>query len=272
MFNRFNLVLYLFFCVCVMMAHSPSVDRKPRLLWSDEFDYEGLPDSTRWTYDVGDGCPNLCGWGNSELQYYTRAVKKNARVENGRLIIEAHKEKAGGSEYTSARLKSANAGSWTYGYIEVKAKLPEGRGTWPAIWMLPDSFKYGGWPSSGEIDIMEHVGFDQGTVHGTVHTGKYNHLKNTQVGSNTKVTNCNEDFHVYAINWTTDKIEFLVDGKQYHAFRNNGEGFEAWPFDHPFHLILNIAVGGGWGGREGVDESIWPQRMEIDYVRVYRSR
>ena len=140
------------------------------LVWSDEFDYTGLPNSEKWSYDVGGS-----GWGNNELQYYTENRTENARVENGNLIIEARKESYGGNNYTSARLITKSQGDWLYGKIEVRAKLPGGRGAWPAIWMLPTDWAYGGWPSSGEIDIMEYVGYDPGVVHGTVHTESYNH-------------------------------------------------------------------------------------------------
>lgn len=238
-----------------------------QLVWSDEFDYEGSPDPTLWGYDEGNGCPTFCGWGNNELQYYT-TNEKNVRVADGKLIIEAHKEDMGESKYTSAKIKSKND-AWKYAYIEVKAKLPKGRGTWPAVWMMPEASIYGGWPKSGEIDIMEHVGYDPGVVHGTVHTAAFNHIINTQVGNQVLVEDFDTVFHKYAINWTEDVIEFYLDGKKFHEFRNNGEGSDAWPFDHPFHLILNMAVGGNWGGAKGIDDSIWPQKMVVDYVRVY---
>ncbi len=144
-----------------------------KLIWSDEFNYKGLPDSTKWDYDLG----SKNGWGNNELQYYTKD-KKNARVENGRLIIEARKEKLDKFNYTSARLVTKGKASWQYGKIEVRAKLPAGRGSWPAIWMLAENMKQ--WPDDGEIDIMEHVGYDPGWVHGSIHSKKYNHVIGTQ--------------------------------------------------------------------------------------------
>jgi beta-glucanase (GH16 family) len=240
-----------------------------RLVWSDEFDYRGLPDSTKWSYDAGDGCPNLCGWGNQELQFYTERRAENARVEDGHLVIEARREHWQTREYTSARLISKGKGDWTYGRMEVRARLPKGRGTWPAIWMLPTDWAYGGWPASGEIDIMEHVGYAPDSIFGTIHTQAFNHMMYTQKSGAIVVPDAERAFHVYAIDWTAEKIYFLLDDRVYHTFRNEGTGFEAWPFDRRFHLLLNIAVGGGWGGRHGVDEQIWPQRMEIDYVRVY---
>jgi beta-glucanase (GH16 family) len=238
------------------------------VVWADEFDYTGLPDSTKWSYDVGDGCPNLCGWGNNELQHYTASRGENARVENGLLVIEARRERLGNRDYTSSRLVSRGKGDWLYGRVEVRAKLPSGVGTWPAIWMLPTEGKYGGWPASGEIDIMEHVGFAPDSVHASVHTSSYNHLKGTQRTNRIQIADAERAFHVYAMEWTAQRIDFFVDGTKYHSFANERTGSDAWPFDQPFHLILNIAVGGNWGGMKGVDEGIWPQRLEIDYVRV----
>jgi beta-glucanase (GH16 family) len=242
---------------------------KEKLVWFDEFNYEGKPDNTKWNYDLGNGCPNVCGWGNNEAQYYT-TDSKNVRVENGNLIIEAHKDSVGGKAYTSTRIISKQKGDWLYGRIEIRAKLPRGKGTWPAIWMLSTDWKYGGWPASGEIDIMEHVGYDPGVVHGTIHTEKYNHIKQTQKEGKITIADAMDQFHVYAIDWTKDKIDFFVDENLYHTVtRDPQDDFNGWPFDQKFHLIMNIAVGGNWGGKEGIDDSIWPQRMEVDYVRIY---
>ncbi|OJJ21706.1 glycoside hydrolase [marine bacterium AO1-C] len=240
-------------------------DKAWELVWSDEFDYTGLPDAERWSYDVGGS-----GWGNQELQYYTEKRTNNARVANGHLIIEAIKEDFGGMKYTSARLVSKTKGDWLYGKVEVKAKLPAGRGTWPAIWMLPTDWQYGGWPDSGEIDIMEHVGYEEGVVHGTVHTKAYHHSINTQKGASIRINDATSEFHVYSMEWTQNEIKTFVDGEAYFTFRNEGGGFAVWPFDKRFHLLLNIAVGGSWGGAQGVDDSIFPQKMEIDYIRVYQ--
>ncbi len=244
----------------------------PNLLWSDEFDKDGLVDESKWSYDLGDGCPHLCGWGNRELQYYTLQSTKNARVENGKLIIEAHKESKKKSAYTSARLITKTKGDFLYGKIEVRAKLPSGKGTWPAIWMLPtDRTKYGPWPACGEIDIMEFVGHEPDSIHGTVHTQAYNHRIFSQKGGSIAIKNLSNKFHTYTILWNEKKIEWFIDDKKYFEFQNEEKTFKEWPFDQPFHLILNLAVGGTWGGEKGVDDSIWPQRMEIDYVRVYQN-
>lgn len=242
------------------------------LLWSDEFDYTGLPDSTLWSYDVGGH-----GWGNQELQYYTERRPENARVEDGHLIIEARRDGWEGHEYTSARLVTKGKRDWTYGRVEVRAKLPSGRGTWPAIWMLASQREYGEayWPDNGEIDIMEHVGFDPDVVHASVHTRAYYHSIGTQKTSTISVPSARSDFNVYAMEWTPEEIRAYVNGEHYYTFVNErltnpDAGYEAWPFDRPFHLLLNIAVGGTWGGQQGVDTTIWPQRMEVDYVRVYQ--
>lgn len=236
----------------------------PVLVWSDEFNYTGLPDPSKWGYDTGNG-----GFGNNELQNYTESRLENARVENGSLVIEARKDWYQNIEYSSARLVTKNKGDWLYGRIEVKAKLPgAGRGTWPAIWMLPTDWEYGGWPRSGEIDIMENVGYDPNVVHGTVHTEAYNHTKNTQLAGKVEKTNYHTEYHIFAINWSEDKIDFFIDDELYFTHVKHG-GIDEWPFDKRFHLILNMAVGGDWGGAQGVDSNIWPKRMEVDYVRVY---
>lgn len=239
------------------------------LIWSDEMDTDGLPDPSKWLYDVGGG-----GWGNNEAQFYTEGRMENARIENGVMIIEARMEPWPSSrnrqnEFTSARLVSRGSGDWLYGRIEVRAKLPAGRGTWPAIWMLPSAQTYGTWPRSGEIDIMEHVGFDMGRVHGSLHSLAHNWLTETQPTDSIFIETVATDFHVYAIEWAPGEIRFFVDDTEILHARDPGTGWEEWPFDQPFHLILNVAVGGFWGGQQGIDPDIWPQRMEIDYVRVY---
>jgi beta-glucanase (GH16 family) len=262
--------ILILFALLVTLSCKEKKENKPQLVWSDEFNYSGLPDTTQWNYDLGDGCPNVCGWGNNELQYYTNELK-NVRVENGVLIIEAHLDSARGKAYTSTRIVSKNKGDWLYGRIEARAKLPHGKGTWPAIWMLSTDWSYGGWPQSGEIDIMEHVGFDPGVIHGTIHTEKYNHIKQTQKEGTLTLPDCQDKFHVYAIDWRENKIDFFVDDQLYHTVtRDPRDDHTGWPFDKRFHLIMNIAVGGNWGGLQGVDDSIWPQRMEVDYVRVYQ--
>ncbi|HJO96322.1 MAG TPA: family 16 glycosylhydrolase [Victivallales bacterium] len=240
------------------------------LIWGDEFDYTGTPDRTRWDFDIGTGADRgLVGWGNNELQYYTDNPG-NIFVDNGVLTITARKEIYEDMNYTSSRIITKNIGDWQYGKIEIRAKLPEGRGTWPAIWMLPTEWRYGNWPDSGEIDIMEHVGFDQGRVHGTVHTKAFNHMIGTQKGDSLYQPDVSHAFHIYSIEWLEDRIDFYLDDFKYFTFEKVGTSFAEWPFDQPFHLLMNIAVGGGWGGAQGVADDIWPQSMIVDYVRVYQ--
>lgn len=238
-----------------------------KLVWADEFDKVGLPDSTKWKYETGGN-----GWGNNELQFYTARRSENARVENGKLIIEARKEAYQGKNYTSARLTTQGKQTWKYGRIEAMAKLPKGLGTWPAIWMLGKNIATADWPLCGEIDIMEHVGYDENVIHGTVHTEAYNHGKHTEKGDTLRVSNVTSAFHLYAIEWTENQIDFSVDNQKFYSVKKSdlGENVTEWPFDQPFFLMLNVAVGGNWGGKQGVDERIWPQRMEVDYVRVYQ--
>lgn len=252
------------FCQC-KNAQKEDNSSKEKLVWSDEFNYTGLPDSTKWGYDVGG-----TGWGNNEKQYYTKNRLENASVKNGVLNITARKEHFEGMEYTSARLVTKNKGDWKYGRFEIRAKLPKGRGVWPAIWMLSTDWKYGSWPASGEIDIMENVGYLPDSVFGTVHTRAYNHSIGTQKGTKTYRNDLSEAFHTYILDWRENEIKIFVDQEHYFTFNNENKTFSEWPFDQPFHLLLNIAVGGNWGGKMGIDDSIFPQTMEVDYVRVYQ--
>jgi beta-glucanase (GH16 family) len=240
---------------------------KWELIWYDEFEVEGHPDSTKWSYEVGGH-----GWGNQELQYYTEKRLQNCRVEDGALIIEARKENWEGKNYTSTRLVSRYKGDWTYGRFEISAVLPKGRGTWPAIWMLATDWTYGngGWPANGEIDIMEYVGYNPGKVHASIHCQKYYHSIGTQKSSVINVPDAETAYHLYALEWTPEEISVFVDSTKYFTFQNEGLGWESWPFDKDFFLLLNIAIGGSWGGQQGVDDSIFPQYMIIDYVRVYQ--
>jgi beta-glucanase (GH16 family) len=253
-----------------------------KLVWSDEFDEPGLPDSAKWDYETG-------FIRNNEQQFYTRARQENARVEKGMLIIEARKEKWPNpsfvpaarlgrprrrnreiAEYTSASLTTHGKAAWTYGRIEVRAQLQSGRGTWPAIWTLGTNIDKVGWPACGEIDIMEFVGFDPGVIHANVHVKKYNHAINTGKGDKITIPDASKAFHVYAMEWDAQHIDFFVDDKKYFTFRNEGTGHDAWPYDKDQYLILNLAIGGSWGGQKGIDDAGFPQRYLIDYVRVYQ--
>ncbi|MFD0941470.1 glycoside hydrolase family 16 protein [Pedobacter boryungensis] len=232
--------------------------------WADEFDYTGLPETAKWDYDLGGS-----GWGNNEKEYYTNSLA-NASVADGKLSITAKKESMNGMAYTSARLVTRNKLDVLYGRIEVSAKLPTGKGTWPAIWMLPTDRAYGDWPKSGEIDIMEHVGYDQNNVHFTTHTEAYYFKINTQKTSTKTIADASTAFHKYRVDWTPYAIRGYYDDAMVFEFANEGTGYKVWPFDKRFHLLLNLAIGGDWGGAQGIDDTIFPQKMEIDYVRYYK--
>lgn len=251
------------------------------LVWSDEFSTDGALDPEKWNYDIWD--PRKV---NDEDQAYTDR-DRNVRVENGYLTIEAHREDYGDARYTSARVHTAGKGDMLYGRAEIRARLPRGQGTWAAIWMLPtDPFKYAticgpghdwqgaadcdAWPNSGEIDILEHVGYEMGHVHGTVHNKAYYWIEWEQRKGRILDDDVAETFHTYALEWTPERIDIFVDDARYFTYMNEGEGWEAWPYDHPFHLILNVAVGGYWGRAGGpIDDAIFPQRMLVDWVRIY---
>ncbi len=237
------------------------------LKWSDEFNYKGLPDPSKWSYDIGGS-----GWGNNEAQYYTDARLSNSEVKDGYLYVNTIKEDFEGKKYTSARLVTRSKGDWLYGRIEVKAKLPQGRGMWPAIWMLPTTWSYGGWPLSGEIDIMESLGHIPYFVAATAQTQSYNHLQGTQKNAILAVADCYTQFHDYILEWDTSEMKFYVDSKLYFTFKKEVGDFRVWPFDQPFHLILNVAVGGTYGGAIGIDDSIFPQSLVVDHVRVYQKK
>ncbi len=235
------------------------------LKWSDEFNYDGLPENTKWNYDEGGH-----GWGNNEKQFYTRADTNNAIVKNGVLSIITRKEKKENSEYTSARVLTKDKASWIYGRIEMSAKLPRGVGLWPAFWMLGVDIEKTSWPACGEIDIMEHVGYRADEILGTVHTTAFNHMKNTQKGGEIKIENPYNSFNTYAVEWDADKIVFFLNDVVFFRFNNEHKTSAEWPFDKPFFLIMNTAVGGNLGGQKGIDDSVFPAVYEIDYVRVYQ--
>lgn len=234
------------------------------LVWSDEFEKNGKLDENKWSYSIG----NLNGWGNGEIQKYTDNIK-NICVQNGICKITALRE-GKSNRWTSARIKTEHKGFWNGGYIEVCAKLPEGIGTWPAIWMMGESNKYGQWPRSGEIDIMEHVGFDKNRVHATIHSKAFNHKNGNQKTKSDILKGATNSFHTYAVYWTEDIIRWVYDGQTFYEVENPHKSWEEWPFDHNFYLILNVAIGGTWGGQQGIDKKLNKATMEVDYVRVYR--
>jgi len=253
-----------FYLTILILSTLSSFGQVGQLVWSDEFD-SGTINTSKWNFDIGNGAG---GWGNNEKQYYTNRPE-NVKIENGVLIITALKESYNGFAYTSARLHTKNKAFWKYGRIEMRAKLPKGRGTWPAFWMLPEQQLYGYnyWPDNGEIDIMEYVGYDPSVIHGSVHTHQ-NYGANSVTRTMTYY-GVEDDFHVFAIEWTPDFIKFYVDTYYYGNYYRSGLAWNYWPFDQNFFMLLNLAIGGNWGGALGIDDSIFPQTYQIDYVRVY---
>lgn len=240
-----------------------------KLVFSDEFNAAGLPDSTKWNYDVGGH-----GWGNNEKQFYLKQSPQNSYVKNGNLFIVAQQQKVEHCNYTSAKLTTYETFEFQYGKVEVMAKLPKGKGTWPAIWMLPTSLKHNkeSWPLCGEIDIMEHVGANPNVVHTSLHSLLYNHMKGTQITYFDTLDNVFDSFHKYGIEWTENSITFFIDDKVFlHSIRGEQQKVstnEGWPFDKKYFLILNLAMGGNWGGE--IDDQILPAAFEIDFVRIYQ--
>jgi beta-glucanase (GH16 family) len=243
-----------------------------KLVWSDEFDGAGLPNPNNWGYDIS---RNKVGWFNNELQYYARDRQENARVENGKLIITARKERLtsatdyGNQAYTSARLITRGLASWTYGFFEVRAKLPCGAGTWPAIWTLGAK---GAWPADGEIDLMEQFGNNKTEVLGTIHTQANNFSNGTLglgLGGKIAAADSCTNFHNYQLTWSADEIAIGIDDIAYFVYKNPKNGnYAQWPFDNPQYLILNLAIGGDLGGV--VPATFTSQQMEVDYVRIYQ--
>jgi beta-glucanase (GH16 family) len=236
-------------------------------VWCDEFDGVELNEE-KWT-----SLNTSWGGGNNEAQYYH---PDNIEVKDGMLVITAKKENYGGKNYTSGRIHTQYKGDWLYGKIVVRAKLPGGRGTWPAIWMLPTMNKYGTWPKSGEIDIIEYVGYDKDRLHGTIHTEKFNHMLGTQLGTSLEYPGITTTFIDYSVIWSPGEITLYVDDFELTKFRYTPEfnqdvkPHQAWPFDQEFHLLINLAIGGNWGGVRGIDPDIFPVSMYVDYVRVYQ--
>ena len=242
------------------------------LVWSDEFEGEGLPDAAKWSYNVGNW-----GWGNNELQYYTEGKLENARQENGNLIIEAHKN-SDGKTWSSARLTTQGKTAFKYGKIEFRAKVPHGRGTWAAGWLLGDEYRDEiSWPYCGEIDVLECVGFEindttgSGLNHATCHTRAYYFKQGNQIGSEIELDSMNTKFHTYAVEWYPNEIKGYLDGEHYYTYDKNANDLE-WPFHQAQNIIINLAIGGGWGGAKGVDESFNSHQYILDYVRVYEKK
>ena len=236
------------------------------LVWEDNFDSTAL-DTSKWSYQIGNGCPDLCGWGNNELQYYR---SENVTVSGGTLKITAKQESFGGMGYTSARLRTINKGDWVTGRFEARMKLPAGQGFWPAFWMLPTDEVYGGWPMSGEIDIMENKGHESNITYGTIHYG--NPYPNNLYSGGTYTLpsgDFNNSFHDFVIEWVEDEIKWYVDGVHFLTRTPADLGGAPWRFDERFHILLNLAVGGNFPGAPD-GGTPFPSEFEIDYVRVYQ--
>lgn len=242
------------------------------LLWSDEFAGKSL-DMAKWSFDTS---RNKVGWFNKEMQYYAADRPQNLRLKDGRLIIELRKDPQaiskladwGGQQYSSAKIVTRDKVAFKRGFVEVSARLPCARGTWPAIWMMPQTDAP--WPEGGEIDILEQVGAQPNVAHATLHTALFNHTRGTGRGAETPVPTACSAFHRYQLAWTGDAITIGVDDRAFMQVRNDQPGGRgAWPFDAPFYLILNLAMGGDWAGAKGIDDAALPQRMEVDYVRVW---
>jgi len=242
--------------ICVVSG--PKDGRK--LVFDEEFNKAGSVNTAQWIFDDG---PVY----NQELEKYTSAKGGNAIVEHGNLVITATKVNG---VITSARLETKQA--WKYGYFEFRAKVPTGKGTWPAIWMLNESLKKGTgtWPASGEIDIMENVGYDPASFHFSLHSAKYNWMKPAQRTKAVSIPKATTEFHVFGLDWKPDTIVFYLDGSPAYTVERKGEDTDGWPFKDPFYLILNLAIGGNWGGSKGVDDAIFPSKYYIDYVRIYQ--
>lgn len=263
----YSFVAFLSFIFCPAYGASKNASTSSwQLVWADEFNtVNGPVNKNKWKHETGGH-----GWGNQEQQYYTDR-SENSRIENGMLVIESRKEKYAQREYTSARLNSAQ--KWRYGRFEFKAVLPQGRGSWPAFWMLSESLFNGklSWPECGEIDIMEHVGYAPGVIVSSLHSKAHNWMTGTQKTGRLTIEEPFSKFHVYAMEWRPDLIQFFVDDQLiYQHKKETNADFKSWPFDQEFRIILNNAIGGTWGGENGIDDSSFPQKMFIDYVRVYQ--
>ena len=252
-------------------TNDPEEELEWQLVWSDEFDGDEL-DTDKWSFQYGTGeSEGLTGWGNNELQYYTDR-EENVTVDNGKLIITAREESFEGMGYTSARIRTKDKGDWKFGRFEFRAKLPEGQGIWPAIWMMPTDDRYGTWAASGEIDIMELVGHEPDVVHGTLHYGgQWPNNVNSGDEYQLESGKFSDDFHTFTLEWEEGEMRWYVDGEHYQTqddWYTEGHAFPA-PFDERFHLLINLAVGGNWPGNTDASTE-FPQELIIDYARVYQ--
>lgn len=248
------------FWMAVAVANIGYAQTKRKLVWEENFNGKALNESV-WNFEMDNGCPNICGWGNNERQWYT---KENHTLRDGNLIIEGRLKDG---KYTSTRITTKGKKEFQYGRIECRAKMPTGIGIWPAFWMLGSNITSVGWPKSGEIDILEYIGRDPQQVYTTLHTqdGHGDHAH----GKRTEILDVEEGFHVFAVEWSKEKMDFFVDNRFVFSYNPEVKNVDSWPFDQPFYIIVNMAIGGNFGGPE-VDDAIFPQQFIVDYIKVYQ--
>lgn len=246
--------------ILILACSLSSFAQKRKLVWSEEFNGKTLNEKV-WNFELGDGCPNICGWGNNEKQLYTR---DNHELRDGKLVINVTKKD---DKFYSTRITTASKKEFKYGRMEARAKVPTAVGTWPAFWMLGANIKQVGWPKCGEIDILEYVGRAPGEVFTSLHTqSSHGNTINTKIS---KIAGIDKGFHDYAIEWNEESIAFFVDGNHVYTYNPAVKNEDTWPYNQPFYFILNVAVGGNFGG-PSIDEAAFPQTFEIDYIRVYQ--
>ena len=249
-------------CLFICLAYFSCLKAQNlQLVWSDEFNGSSL-DKSIWSFQLGQF---------NDCVHYSTDLPTNTNVENGKLQLIALEESYQGYSYTASVIKTKHTVNWRYGRVEASIKLPSTNGFVPAFWLLPEDEKYGWWPASGEIDIMEHPTNEITTIYGTIHSEAYNSFTGSGPrGGTIDIADAESAFHLYAIEWTPDKIDFFVDDQMYYTFNNEHSGYQTWPFDQPFYIILNMAVGGGWVGNPTAS-TVFPAIMEVDYVRAYQN-
>ena len=256
--------MFRIFLIVAILLPSMGSAQEWELVWADEFNGNGLPDTTKWMFEHGPP------YKNNEKQFYAAKDTRFCRMEDGHLIIEARKEKREGADYTSASIRTEGKKEFLYGRLEARLKMPKGRGTWPAFWTLGTNIDQVGWPDCGEIDIMEFVGYAPDTIHANVHTKAFNHIIGNNKGDDIEIDKPYKKFHVYAIEWYKDKIDFFVDDQKYFTFKKHSDQMAEWPFDKPQFVIINLAIGGNLGGKKGIDDSLFPHKYYIDYIRYFK--
>ncbi len=258
--NKMKKIALITAMACGIIFSASAQEKQKQLIWEESFAGNTL-NMENWSYELGDGCPNICGWGNNERQIYH---KDYLEVKDGMLVITADKV---GDTYYSGKINTKDKFEFKYGTAEIRAKVPGGHGLWPAIWMLGDNISEIGWAASGEIDIMEFVGRKPDTIYTSLHTpASHGETINSK---QTRVENVTEDFHTYKIDWSENSIVFYIDNEMVYTFSPKKKNDETYPYRHKFYFLLNMAIGGNFGGPE-VDDSIFPQRFYVDYIRVYQ--